>query len=833
MNRKPPSTSTVTIKPSDRPYRNERVRKQADRNDIKRGNAAPHTARPSMGRHSLGQHSTGLANRPWFKRGDWGTLLTGIWAIAAATATGLNPDFAQALERQTQTLFFELRQPVAPPQDVVILAIDDSSLAQGDIYGLEPQKYAQLEPIQSWPWRRAAYATAIDKLLAAGAKSVAVDVLLTGPSSYGDDDDQQLAQTLKRHPGKVVLAAQYAESETPQGPITQLKMPLPSFCDALACTGFINFLIEPDGRIHRFGEQFLTQLLQNSLPAEAAVMEKVPSFAQSTLRAAQIPSAPTDDSSIFFYGPAYTFEHIPFWYVLDSTTWKDNLQSGAYFKDKIVLIGSTAQIHQDFHPAPFSKSWLYREPMSGIEIHANAIASLLEGKTIQEAIPRPSMRSLLVLMGVVATGWGIYRIRHPLRRFAFAAGLATVWLSVSYGLMAQARLIVPTALPVGAIMLSGFSQLVSDSIKEQFRKKQLRDTLKQYVTLPVVQEIISQQEDFQDLLRERELEMAGTLLGGRYSITRVLGSGGFSETYIAEDLQRPDHPKCVVKRLRVMSEDPNTLRLARRLFATEAETLEELGKHPQIPQLLASFEENYEFYLVQELVQGHPLNRELLRQRSLPEAKVLKLIHDVLEILEFVHEKEVIHRDLKPSNIMRRQTDQKLVLIDFGVAKKITHQLAESGDVSRFTVAVGTPGYTPAEQSTGRPRFNSDIYALGMIGIEALTGVAPHTLNHNGTTGEVMWLNQAPNVDPDFAAVLNKMVCYDFKQRYQSVQEVQEALAPLMARVQDVANIFEVGDDPIDWAAATAALATGDFDSEEVGKDETVHLPEDWMNLGT
>ncbi|NJL20737.1 MAG: serine/threonine protein kinase [Leptolyngbyaceae cyanobacterium SM1_3_5] len=342
-------------------------------------------------------------------------------------------------------------------------------------------------------------------------------------------------------------------------------------------------------------------------------------------------------------------------------------------------------------------------------------------------------------------------------------------------------------------------------------------------------------------------------MSGRYRIAKVLGSGGFSETYVAEDIQRPGNPYCVVKQLRVISDDPNTLKLARRLFATEAETLERLGQHDQIPQLLASFEENNEFYLVQEFIQGHPLNHEILPKRSLPEAKIIQILTDLLEVLAFVHEQGVIHRDLKPANIMRRSRDSRLVLIDFGIARKITTQLAESGTETKYTVSVGTPGYMPSEQSSGRPQFNSDIYAIGMTAIYALTGKSPHTLIHDAETGAVRWRSQAV-VSDEFAAILDRMVHHDFTQRYRSVHEVRVALLPLIrsrvaielpivsaddllateantiAATADQFNLDDA-DNPIaaNPIAANSIAATADR-SDTVEADATIGLPEDWVN---
>src|SRR5919199_4092187 len=157
--------------------------------------------------------------------------------------------------------------------------------------------------------------------------------------------------------------------------------------------------------------------------------------------------------------------------------------------------------------------------------------------------------------------------------------------------------------------------------------------------------------------------MIGQFLARRYQIIRVLGAGGFSQTYVAEDTHIPGNPTCVVKQLKLASNYPHLLETARQLFQREAETLVKLGHHKQIPQLLAYFEEDQEFYLVQEFIEGHTLTHALLPGQQLQENQVSQLLVEILEILEFVHTQGVIHRDIKPDNIMRRHKDHKLVLI--------------------------------------------------------------------------------------------------------------------------------------------------------------------------
>ncbi|MHC5934574.1 protein kinase domain-containing protein [Nostoc sp.] len=277
--------------------------------------------------------------------------------------------------------------------------------------------------------------------------------------------------------------------------------------------------------------------------------------------------------------------------------------------------------------------------------------------------------------------------------------------------------------------------------------------------------------------------MIGKLLDHRYQVIRVLAMGGFGQTYIAQDTRRPGNPICVVKHLKPGT-DPRVFDTAKRLFNGEAETLEKLGNHDQIPRLLAYFDENQEFYLVQEYIEGHTLAEELIPRKRWSESQVIQLLQEVLEILEFVHRQGVIHRDIKPDNIIRRASDNKLVLVDFGAVKQLRTQLVTVGGQPSATVVIGTPGYMPTEQGQGKPRPNSDIYSLGIIAIQALTGLQVTELQEDPATGEIIWRHSA-TVNHRLAAVLSKMVHYHFKDRFQSATEAlqacKDAINPLPA----------------------------------------------------
>jgi tRNA A-37 threonylcarbamoyl transferase component Bud32 len=270
-------------------------------------------------------------------------------------------------------------------------------------------------------------------------------------------------------------------------------------------------------------------------------------------------------------------------------------------------------------------------------------------------------------------------------------------------------------------------------------------------------------------------ESPSSLLGGRYRSCSQLGSGGFGHTYLAEDTHRPGNPRCVVKKLAKWFSDED-LNHARRLFATEAKTLEQLGIHDRIPRLLAYFEQDSEFYLVQELIEGRLLSQELVASRSAPwgTVQIVEFLADILPVLRFVHQYQTIHRDIKPENLIRRDSDGKLVLIDFGVAKQT---VTMPNLQERRTLAVGTCGYAPPEQIQGHPQYNSDIYAVGTIAIEAAIGSHPDLLSSQSQE-RFNWREFTPQIDVRLARILERMVQPDCQQRYQTVREV---LADLQA----------------------------------------------------
>jgi eukaryotic-like serine/threonine-protein kinase len=243
--------------------------------------------------------------------------------------------------------------------------------------------------------------------------------------------------------------------------------------------------------------------------------------------------------------------------------------------------------------------------------------------------------------------------------------------------------------------------------------------------------------------------MLDKILNSRYHIIQRLGEGTFGETYLAEDHWSEGDNRCVVKRLKPDIINPVTLRL----FEREAQYLTKLGIHDQIPRLLAHFQEEQEFYLVQEFIEGHNLSQEIKQGIYWTETDVIYLLEDILTILEFVHENKIIHRDIKPANIMRRKHDRKIVLIDFGGVKQVKIHAGST----MLTPVVGTHGYMPDEQFKNNAQLCSDIYAVGMLAIQAVTGLQPLQLPRDTKTGQLLWRDKA-RVSEGLADFLDKMV---------------------------------------------------------------------------
>jgi serine/threonine-protein kinase len=266
------------------------------------------------------------------------------------------------------------------------------------------------------------------------------------------------------------------------------------------------------------------------------------------------------------------------------------------------------------------------------------------------------------------------------------------------------------------------------------------------------------------------------ILHNRYRAIKKIGKGGFGATFLAIDLSLPGNPFCVIKQLRCSTNNPEAFQMGLDLFKREAKTLGKID-HPQIPRLLDYFEDSHQFYLVQSLVKGRNLQQEVKQNGIFSEMAVKYFLAELLPVLQYIHSLKIIHRDIKPANIIRRQQDGHLVLIDFGAVKdQVNTQLIKTyGQTALTQFGVGTLGYAPPEQLAMRPVYASDLYALAATCLYLLIGKSPKDLPCNPTTGKLLW-EQELKVSVNFAQILKKMLEIDLVNRYQSAEEVINAL---------------------------------------------------------
>ncbi|QHU99530.1 protein kinase domain-containing protein [Synechocystis sp. CACIAM 05] len=256
-------------------------------------------------------------------------------------------------------------------------------------------------------------------------------------------------------------------------------------------------------------------------------------------------------------------------------------------------------------------------------------------------------------------------------------------------------------------------------------------------------------------------------LKDRYQALKLIGQGGFGKTFLAIDHDKPSKPRCVIKQFFPQIEEMGGLTKAEQLFAEEAKRLDELGHHDQIPSLLAYFTIENQQYLVQEYIEGENLEEELGRSGVFNQEKIIELLSDLLPVLDFIHAVPVIHRDIKPENIIRRAKDQKLVLVDFGAAKKIP----KKGIFATGTI-IGTDMYMAPEQALGKAKPASDLYSLGVTCIYLLTGRS-HSELFDSESFEWSWKKYVTqNIDNDLVICLDKLIVSGTKGRYSEAQEI-------------------------------------------------------------
>jgi WD40 repeat protein len=267
-------------------------------------------------------------------------------------------------------------------------------------------------------------------------------------------------------------------------------------------------------------------------------------------------------------------------------------------------------------------------------------------------------------------------------------------------------------------------------------------------------------------------------INNRYRAVQPLGHGGFGRTYLALDEHIPSLPKCVIKQFYPSNLTGDRLDKATRLFHEEANRLDHLSPHPQIPQLLAHFSEGPYQYLVQSYIDGQNLAQELELYGAFKQDQIQQVLADLLPVLDFVHRANVIHRDIKPANIIRRRSDGILMLVDFGAAK-----LTDQAGLQQTGTVIGSAGYAPPEQTVGKAVYASDLYSLGVTCVHLLTHVPPFDL-YSFTEGEWIWRDFLPTpIHDELGLILDRMLQPAINQRYRNAGEAIAAVEFLMLQL--------------------------------------------------
>ncbi len=282
-------------------------------------------------------------------------------------------------------------------------------------------------------------------------------------------------------------------------------------------------------------------------------------------------------------------------------------------------------------------------------------------------------------------------------------------------------------------------------------------------------------------------------LGDRYRATDPLSRGGRTDTFAAIDEQT--RSRCVIKRFRSQKSTTRGDRPANSTstttFRQTIDRLHQLGRHPQLPQLLDRVDLDGESYLVQEFIDGQSLESQLAGDGNFSERQVQQVLVEVLPVLHLLHQAQLIHRNIHPDNLIRRHWDGKLVLVGFGTAKYATPAiLANTGTV------VGSAEYTAPEQLRGKTTFASDLYSLGATCLHLLSGLSPFDL-FDRAEGHWAWRDYLTQpVSDELAALLDRLVAESLNRRYRSVEAVLDDLG--MKEISEgMASEFQVQPTPI------------------------------------
>ena len=448
-------------------------------------------------------------------------------AIISGGLSGWAPPLWRSWAIATYNQILAWAGPQTPPSGLFLVAIDDASLQQGQWFAQQRNAPNWSKGLGQLPWPRASYATLVEKLRAAGADAVALNVLFEGPSSRSSEDDNQLAATLARHKGHVVLAAEMLEPNDSQGAGgLSLAPPFLALQQAAGGTnalGLTNMLKGEDNAVGPHPEAYISQILK---PHGFALQRSLPLALMDA--GAKKSRQPDALRALRPYGPEGHLPRLSAWEVLDPHRWQQQ-PLRKKLKGALVLVGPTLNQGENGHNSAFGV-------LSGLELLGTASANSIDGTGIAPwpatALARALVASLpLLLLGLI----GLQRSNLSWRLGCCFLGFILLLLVSSSGLLRWHRAL-PLLAPAAALILlaSGFG--FDGYWREERERRRLRRTFERYVAPSVVAEILQNREAAEGILLGKNLPVTVLFsdLKGFTALTQRLSKEGRSTELVQQ-----------------------------------------------------------------------------------------------------------------------------------------------------------------------------------------------------------------------------------------------------------------------------------------------------------
>jgi serine/threonine protein kinase len=271
--------------------------------------------------------------------------------------------------------------------------------------------------------------------------------------------------------------------------------------------------------------------------------------------------------------------------------------------------------------------------------------------------------------------------------------------------------------------------------------------------------------------------MTSKIFQDKYFVLKTLGQSTFSETLLAKDQFSLSSRRYIIKKFRPILGNPQ-VQETKFLFQKEADILKRLsGGNPQIPQLYEHFMIGEDFYLVREWINGITLKQKVEQQGTIPETEVKQILSSILSVLKYIHSYGIVYRQLKPRNIILRQdrllsqlkaTKYLPVPIYFGGVKEL--------EIESQLNQRSLHEYSSPEHKQGKSIYASDLYSLGLTAIYLLTGKTPTQLDWDSKRNQYLWQPESLKLQTNLARVINRAICSNPGDRFNSADEMIKAL---------------------------------------------------------